>query len=53
MAADCNHIFIKGAGIFTSVSYPGKVKPKLQFLYEVSPIAFLIEKAGGSSSDGE
>jgi sedoheptulose-bisphosphatase len=27
--------------------------PKLRFLYEVAPIAFLIEKAGGKSSDGE
>jgi len=53
MAPDCFHVFMKGEGIFSSVSYPGKVKPKLRFLYEVAPIAFLCEKAGGMSSDGE
>ena len=53
MAPDCFHVFMKGEGIFSSVSYPGKVKPKLRFLYEVAPIAFLCEKAGGSSSDGK
>jgi sedoheptulose-bisphosphatase len=52
MAPDCFHVFMKGEGIFSSVSYPGKVKPKLRFLYEVAPIAFLCEMAGGSSSDG-
>jgi len=52
MAPDCFHVFMKGAGIFSSVSFPGKVKPKLRFLYEVAPIAFLCEMAGGSSSDG-
>lgn len=53
MAPDCFHVFMKGEGIFTSVSWPGKVKPKLRFLYEVAPIAFLCEMAGGTSSDGE
>ena len=52
MAPDCFHVFMKGEGVFSSVSFPGKVKPKLRFLYEVAPIAFLSEKAGGSSSDG-
>jgi len=52
MAPDCFHVFMKGEGIFSSVSFPGKVKPKLRFLYEVCPIAFLSEMAGGSSSDG-
>ena len=52
MAPDCFHVFMKGEGVFSSVSFPGKVKPKLRFLYEVAPIAFLAEKCGGSSSDG-
>jgi fructose-1,6-bisphosphatase len=52
MAPDCFHVFMKGEGIFSSVSHPGKVKPKLRFLYEVAPIAFLSEMAGGASSDG-
>jgi len=53
MAPDCFHVFMKGAGIFSSVSYKDKVKPKLRFLYEVAPISFLSEMAGGSSSDGK
>lgn len=53
MAPDCFHVFMKGQGIFSSVSAPGKVKPKLRFLYECAPIAFLCEKAFGMSSDGE
>lgn len=52
MAPDCFHVFMKGEGIFSSVSSLPKVKSKLRFLYEVAPIAFLCEKAGGSSSDG-
>jgi sedoheptulose-bisphosphatase len=52
MAPDCYHIFRKGEGIFSSVSSP-KVGPKLRLLYECLPIGFLIEKAGGKSSDGE
>lgn len=53
MAPDCYHIFIKGEGIFSSVSAPPKVTAKLRVLYECLPIAFLIEKAGGLSSNGE
>jgi len=53
MAPDCFHVFMKGAGIFSNVGWPGKVKPKLRFLYEIAPISFLCEMAGGSSSDGK
>ena len=53
MAPDCFAVFMKGEGIFTSVSKPGKVKPKLRYLYEVTPISFLCEMAGGDSSDGK
>jgi sedoheptulose-bisphosphatase len=53
MAPDCFHVFMKGEGIFSSVSHMPKIKPKLRFLYEVAPISFLSEMAGGLSSDGE
>jgi sedoheptulose-bisphosphatase len=49
MAPDCFHLFKKGEGVFSSVS---KKNPKLRVLYEVLPIAFLTEKAGGKTSDG-
>lgn len=53
MAPDCYHIFVKGEGIFSSVSAEPKVTPKLRLLYECAPISFLCEKAGGLSSNGE
>lgn len=53
MAPDCYFIFIKGEGVFSSVSSEPKVTAKLRVLYECLPIAFLIEKAGGLSSNGE
>lgn len=52
MASDCFHIFVKGEGIFSSVSAPPKVPSRLRVLYENLPIAFLIVKAGGWASDG-
>lgn len=53
MAPDCYHIFSSGEGVFSSVSSEPKVTPKLRLLYECAPISFLIEKAGGLSSNGE
>jgi len=53
MAPDCYHIFVKQEGVFSSISAEPKVTPKLRLLYECAPISFLIEKAGGLSSDGE
>jgi len=53
MAPDCYHVFKKGEGVFSSVSDEPKVGSKLRVLYECLPIAFLCEKAGGSSSNGE
>lgn len=47
MAADINHIFTKGGGIFTypkSSDYPNG---KLRLLYECAPLAYMVEKAGG------
>ena len=52
MAPDCYHIFAKREGVFSSISAMPHVPPKLRFLYEVAPISFLVEKAGGKSSDG-
>ncbi len=45
-------MFIKNCGIYTSletVTYGGK----LRLIYELIPIAFLIEKANGVATDGE
>ena len=45
-------MFIKGNGLYIkldSVSHPSR----LHLLYEIFPVAYLIEKAGGKTSDGE
>jgi sedoheptulose-bisphosphatase len=53
MAPDCYLLFIKGEGVFTSISSMPHVGPKLRVLYEILPISHLIVKAGGMASDGK
>ncbi len=50
MVPDIHQILVKGKGVF---SYPGSEScpPKLRLLYECAPLSFVIEKAGGASSD--
>lgn len=45
-------IIVKEKGIFTNVTSP-TAKAKLRLLFEVAPLGFLMEKAGGYSSDGK
>ena len=45
-APDAAQIMLKGHGIFSNIA-SNKHKAKLRVLYEVGPIAYLIEKAGG------
>jgi fructose-1,6-bisphosphatase I len=52
MVADVNQVLTYG-GIF---AYPGLVdrpEGKLRLLFEGSPVAYIVESAGGASSDGE
>ncbi|XP_057981721.1 sedoheptulose-1,7-bisphosphatase, chloroplastic isoform X1 [Malania oleifera] len=51
MVPDVNQIIVKEKGVFTNVTSPS-TKAKLRLLFEVAPLGFLIEKAGGYSSDG-
>jgi fructose-1,6-bisphosphatase I len=54
MVADVHRIFLDG-GIFMyppDMSDPAKPKPKLRLLYEVAPMAFVAEQAGGRASTG-
>ena len=44
MAVDCYQMFVKGGGIYTSLETLA-FGAKLRLLYEIIPIAFLIEKA--------
>ena len=45
--------FVRSPGVFTNVISP-TTKAKLRLLFEVAPLALLVEKAGGASScDGK
>ena len=52
MVPDVNQLMVKGKGVFVNVNSKN-TKSKLRLLYEAAPIAFIIEKAGGRSSEGE
>jgi len=55
MVADIHHILSKGQGIFSNIGggedskYPDG---KLRHVFECGPFAYLVEEAGGLSSDG-
>jgi sedoheptulose-bisphosphatase len=52
MVPDVNQLMVKGKGVFVNVNSKN-TKSKLRLLYEAAPIAFIIEAAGGKSSEGE
>jgi sedoheptulose-bisphosphatase len=49
LVPDVFQLIVKEKGVFTNVKAPND-KAKLRLTFEVSPIAYLIEKAGGYSS---
>ena len=49
MVPDVFQIIVKEKGVFTNVISPS-TKAKLRLLFEVAPLALLVEKAGGESS---
>lgn len=49
---DINQILIKGQGLFMYPHLQGAPRGKLRLLYELNPMAFLIEQAGGAASNG-
>ena len=54
MVADVHRTLLDG-GLFmypADLSDPAKPKPKLRLLYEVAPMSFLVEQAGGRASTG-
>jgi len=54
MVADVHRTLLDG-GLFmypADCSDPARPKPKLRLLYEVAPMAFLVEQAGGRASTG-
>ncbi|MCL2761024.1 MAG: class 1 fructose-bisphosphatase [Desulfuromonadales bacterium] len=50
---DINQILIKGKGVFMYPALLGAPKGKLRLLFELNPMAFLVEQAGGAASNGK
>lgn len=50
---DINQVLMKGKGIFMYPALKDAPKGKLRLLFELNPMAFLIEHAGGSASNGK
>jgi sedoheptulose-bisphosphatase len=53
MVPDINHMLKKGSGVFMYPGMPSAPDGKLRLLYECGPMAYLMEQAGGVSSNGE
>ena len=54
MVADVHRTLLHG-GLFmypADFSDPAKPKPKLRLLYEVAPMGYVVEQAGGRASTG-
>lgn len=49
---DINQVLMKGKGIFFYPALQGSLNGKLRLLFELNPMAYLIEQAGGAASDG-
>ncbi len=49
---DINQVLMKGRGIFMYPHLQGRPNGKLRLLYELNPMAFLVEQAGGAASNG-
>jgi fructose-1,6-bisphosphatase I len=49
---DINQVLIKRGGIFMYPHLADAPNGKLRLLYELNPMAYLIEQAGGAASDG-
>ena len=52
LVADFHRNLLKGGGVFLYPATSKNPKGKLRLLYEAFPLAFLIEAAGGSATDG-
>jgi fructose-1,6-bisphosphatase I len=50
---DINQVLIKRGGIFTYPALKKSPNGKLRLLFELQPMAFIIEQAGGMATDGK
>ncbi len=49
---DINQVLMKGKGLFMYPALNGSPNGKLRLLFELNPMAFLIEHAGGAATNG-
>lgn len=49
---DINQVLLKGSGIFMYPATTGSLQGKLRLPFELNPMAFLVEQAGGAASTG-
>ena len=49
---DINQVLMKGKGLFMYPALNGSPNGKLRILFELNPMAFIIEHAGGAASNG-
>ncbi len=50
---DINQVLMKGKGIFMYPALTDAPNGKLRLLFELNPMAYLLEQAGGAATDGE
>lgn len=50
---DINQVLMKGKGIFMYPALQGSPNGKLRLLFELNPMAYLIENAGGAAANGK
>ncbi|MFA5514833.1 MAG: class 1 fructose-bisphosphatase [Desulfuromonadales bacterium] len=53
LVPDINQVLLKGKGIFLYPHLQGAPEGKLRLLYELNPMAYLVEQAGGAASTGK
>ncbi|MFN8671518.1 MAG: class 1 fructose-bisphosphatase [Candidatus Sericytochromatia bacterium] len=52
LVPDVNQILLKKGGVFSYPSLKGAEKGKLRLLFELQPLSFICEQAGGMATDG-
>ena len=50
---DINQVIIKRGGLFTYPALKKSPQGKLRLLFELQPMAFIVEQAGGMATDGK
>lgn len=50
---DINQVLIKKGGLFTYPALQKSPRGKLRLLFELQPMAFIMEQAGGQATDGQ